>query len=135
MDGRTRTHVNTIGPRSARPVAPIRNQPDEALRRVHASGPRRTALKPMPAPDAARLTTAIGGMLRYALPHITGNAQPTVRIDIRDAGTGTTAGTLTLPAQLVDLVVLAVAAVGEQYRVTPVADRPALHLVTAGGDR
>lgn len=32
MKGRTGTHVNTIGPRPARPVVPIRNQADELLR-------------------------------------------------------------------------------------------------------
>ncbi|MEW1754098.1 hypothetical protein [Streptomyces angustmyceticus] len=31
MKGRTGTHVNTIGQRSARPVVPIRNQADELL--------------------------------------------------------------------------------------------------------
>ncbi|MFI0156204.1 hypothetical protein [Streptomyces lydicus] len=130
-----------IRSRQDRPARPVRNhlsQVDEALRRVHAAadGTRRVPA-PRPSPEAQRLVDAIAGMVRYGLPHIDDNTLPTVRVDIADAATGTTAGTLTLPTQLVDLLVLAVAAVGEQYRntpVTPAVQRPQL-VCHAGGAR
>lgn len=138
-------HLTTIDIRSRRPRT-TRHEADEFL--YQARNPRRPAAQaddgrrvpsPRPSPEALRFMAALEGMVRFGLPHIDDGQLPTVRIDIADATTGAAAGTLTLPTQLVDLLTMAVAAVGEQYRTTPVTPKtpatPALRLVTAGGTR
>lgn len=131
MDSRTKSHVTTIGQRSARPV---RNEPDEFL--YQARNPRRSAPPAEPSAEVRRLSTALEGMVRYAVPHIDDDQMPVVRIDVADPTNGAEALTLCVPPQIADLLVLAVASIGEQYRdkpVTPAAPARALRLLTAGG--
>ena len=130
MDRNRHMATRAIGPRTARPVVPIRNQADEFL--YQARNPRRATPAAETSASTRRLASALEGMLRYALPHIDDDTTPTVRLDVHEAASGAQALTLTLPAQLVDLLVLAVAAVGEQYRVTPVVERPRLVALSGG---
>ncbi|MEU7435645.1 hypothetical protein AB0B07_33130 [Streptomyces sioyaensis] len=118
-----------IRPRRTRTVG----QPDEFL--YQARNPRRSAPPAEPSAEVRRLATALEGMTRHALPHIDDNEQPVVRVDVADPTNGADALTLCLPRQIADLLVLAAATIGEQYRDKPVTPaRPALHAI-AGGAR
>lgn len=122
-----------IRSRTRRTTRPVRNEADEFL--YQALNPRRSAPPAEPSAEVRRLTTALEGMVRYAVPHIDDDQQPVARIDVMDPTNGAEALTMCLPQQLVDLLVLAAATIGEQYRDKPVTPaRPALH-VLAGGAR
>ncbi|MEW9521773.1 hypothetical protein [Streptomyces tubercidicus] len=118
-----------IRSRRARSVSQV----DEFLRRARLADRQLAPVEP--SAEVRRLATALEGMVRHALPHIDDNENPVVRVDVADPTNGADALTLCLPRQIADLLVLAVATIGEQYRDKPVpAARPALH-VLAGGAR
>jgi hypothetical protein len=107
------------------------SQADEFLRRARLADQQRPPAEP--SAEVRRLTTALEGMLRHALPHIDDDTTPVVRLDVTDPASGAQALTLCLPKQLADLVVLAAATIGEQYRTKPVTPaRPTLHAIAGG---